>query len=231
MISELPSVTIPESITQLASLHLKNSRIVFSEIADIIESDSFLNLYVKRTFSKYLENGGILRMLTTLGWEGFRNRICEAYIFYARHGHYPDLIELDEIYDVLDIEKRFDFLFSEGDNHVFKFGFFLKLCDIYLESHNEYIGNEFISIPVEVDEILVKGHSRSVEADWLIIIVWTIVELIGADEAMKLLKQYNGDWNQLRNLLSESQQDEFYSSLLKYGHGINDKTFFIGSKV
>jgi hypothetical protein len=212
-------------------MHLKNSRVVFGRIADIIEADPFLNLYVKKSFSKYLENGGILRMLTTLGWEGFRNRICEAYIYYARHGNYPDAIELDEIYDVLDIEKRFDFLFSEGNNNVFKFGFFLKLCDIYLESNNEYSGNEFISIPVEVDEILAKGLSKCIEADWLIIIIWTMVELFGAEVIMNLLKEHNGSWIKIRQNFSETQEEEFYSSLLKYGHGIKDKTFFLGSKV
>lgn len=231
MISDLPAVKIPETIAKLCSIRMANSRSVFNQIAQVIESDRFLNLYVKKTFAQYLDNGGMLRMLTTLGCEGFRNRICEAYIYHARFGRYPEEIELDEIYDVLDIEKRFNFLFSEGHNHVFKLGFFLKLCDIFLENHHEVANSEFISIPLDVDEILIKGQSRSSEPDWLIIIIWSLVNILGDEQAMSAISSTRGDWNKILIDLSLSQKDEFYSSLLKYGHGVSDSSFFLGSKV
>ena len=231
MISDFPAIKIPESITAICDLKLNNSKVIFGEIADIIEQDSFLNMFVKKTFSKYLNNGGVLRMLATLGWDGFRNRIAEAYIYYYRFGRYPDSIELDEVYDLLDIEKRFDFLYSEGESAVFKFGFYLKICDIYFEKNDSLESSEFITIPIEVDEILTIGRSKSSEADWLVLIIWSLVELLGINNSKQLISNTGGDWSLILSSLSEDQQYEVYSSLLKYGNGVNNLKFFTQTRV
>jgi hypothetical protein len=231
MISELPGISIPDAIIKICSKKMGNNRSSFGLIADIIDADPFLKLYVKQVFSEYLENGDILRMLTTLGWDGFRNRLAEAYIYHARNQKFPTKIVLDEVYDVLDIENRFDFLFTEGDSKVFQFGMYLKLCDIYLENNNEYFNDDFISIPVEVDEILAKGKGRSFDSDWLVVITWSIVNIVGVEKTKKLFIENKGNWKVILDQLTIKEQDVFFACLLRYGHGVKDQNFFLGAKI
>jgi len=231
MISNLPSIQIPDVFSRLCRHSMYNTRISYGEITDILQEDQFLKFYIEAAFAQYLKKGGILGMLTALGWEGFRNRLAEAYIFKARHGTYPDELVLDEVYDVLDIEKRFEFLTVEGNSRAFLFGFYLKLCDIHIENEEDFVGAEFITIPPELDEILIKGKSKGESPDWLIVITWILFDILGGDEAFKLLEASRGKFSQVVSHLDEDQYDQMMSAVLKYGYGINDQEFITTTKV
>lgn len=231
MFAEYPSIKIPESLSQLCSLNLKNSRKSYSDIFEIIEADPFLNLLVKKNFSPYLKKGGILGMLTALGWEGVRNRLAESYIYHCRYKKYPNEIELDEVNDVLDIEKRFDFLYSELDSRVFMLGMYLKLCDVVSEESGLEIKNSFISIPPEVDEILILGKSKNLNPDWLVVAVLCFYQVLGHQKTKTLLIGENGNMEEILKLISPEEYDQVIAGLLKYGYAINDTQFFVEKKV
>lgn len=231
MISDLPGTQVPELFSRLCRLSLSNTRISYGEINDVLQEDQFLKLYVKKAFAAYLKKGGMLGMLTALGWEGFRNRLAEAYVYYARYGRYPDEIVIDEVHDVIDIEKRFEFLTGEGNSRTFLFGLYLKLCDIEVEKNQDFIGNDFITIPHEVDEILIKGKSKGDNPDWLIIITWILVETLGAVKAEEVLHLSKGKMNLIIKQLNSEQHEQVLASLLKYGFGINDNEFITTIKV
>lgn len=231
MILEVPSIQTPDILTQICKLELYNTRACYTEISNLIQEDKFLSLYVQDAFSKYLKKGGVLGMLTALGWDGFRNRLAEAYIYHARYNKYPLDIELDEVNDVIDIEKRFDFLFVENNGRSFLFGLYLKLTDIASERRGDLNGHELISIPLEVDEILIKGTSKTDTPDWLILMVWNLVKQIGREETLILLKSTGGDIDQIFNTLTTEQYENFMYAILQYGQGINDEDFFLGRRV
>jgi hypothetical protein len=231
MILEVPSIQTPDVLTQICKLELFNTRACYTEISNLIQEDQFLSLYVQDAFSKYLKKGGVLGMLTALGWDGFRNRLAEAYIYHARYNKYPLDIELDEVNDVIDIEKRFDFLFVESNGRSFLFGLYLKLTDIALEKRGESGGHELISIPLDVDEVLIKGTSKTDTPDWLILMVWNLVKQIGQQDTFNLLKSTGGDIDKIFNKLTTEQYEDFMYSVLRYGQGINDEDFFLGKRV
>jgi hypothetical protein len=231
MLAEFPSIQIPDSLSRLCSLNLKNSRKSYTDIFEIIEADPFLRILVKDIFAPFIKNGGVLGMLTALGWEGVRNRLAESYIYYCRYKKFPTLVELDEVNDVLDIEKRFDFLYSELNSRVFMLGMYLKLCQISSENNPDLDGQEFITIPSEVDEILILGKSKNLNPDWLVVIVWSFYQLYGQERAAKLLLDSKGDMKVILDDISAEDYEKITASLLKYGFAINDTQFFVARKV
>ncbi len=231
MFSEFPLVKIPDSITKLCELQLKNSKKTFSTLYDVVEGDPFLSILVKEVFKDYLKKGGMLNMLSALGWEGFRNRLAEAYLHHMRYKKLPNSVVINEIQDVIDFEKRYDFLFSEHNSRAFLLGFYLKTAQIYLEENNQFYDYDFLFVPVEVDEILILGKSKSMMPDWLIVTVWSLFKLYGKDKTVELIKNTKGDFQTILNLIGKNDYRKIVEGLLKYGNGINDLQFFIGEKV
>lgn len=231
MLSVQPGIRVPDPFSRLCRLKLHNTRICYGEITDILQEDQFLKVYVQKVFAQYLKKGGMLGMLTALGWEGFRNRLAEAYLYKARFGKFPDEVEMDEVYDVLDIEKRFEFLTAEGNSRAFLFGFYLKLCDIAIEKTQDFVGEEFITIPTGIDELLIKGKSRGAYPDWLIVITWVLIDILGEERSLDLMRSTRGKFNLIVKQLDEDQYEKMIERLLNYGFGINDVDFIIETKV
>ena len=231
MISEFPTLNVPESIVRICSLDLKNNKHTFGEIAMIVEADKFLSLLVRQIFQSHIKKVGLSGILSAFGWKGFRDRLAESYIYYSRYQKFPSYVEIDEIQDVLDIERRFDFLFSELNSRVFMLGLYIKLCQVSVEDGDGNHGHDFLYIPTEIDEILVKGSSKSLSPDWLIISVWSLVGICGYKKAQDLLLRSKGSVDLIMSELAEDELDTFISSLLKYGHAIDDTQYFIEKKV
>ncbi len=227
MFSNFPHLRLPETITKLCCLPLDNGRRTYTEIYDLLEEDRFMFTFVKTIFEDDLDKGGILGLLTSMGWKGFRDRLTEAYLYYARFGRYPHFIELDEVYDVLDFENRFNFLLTENNSRVFLLGFYLKLGQIELEKASSEM-NDILSIPVEVDEILIEGKSHLPKPDWLILLIWGLFESLGKNAVVEHLKK---DDIAITNILSQEHYKSLTESFLTYGHAINDDELFVMKKV
>ena len=205
MLLDFPRTQVPDSMARLCSLTLLNQRQTYSELIQIVEKDSFLSLYLHQNYKKELERNSLISMATSMGWENFRNRLAETYIHHARYNNFKLLREIDEVYDILDLEKRFDFLYPEGNSRVFLLGMYLKLSDIHVENSYDYVGGDFLSIPVEVDEILHLYKKRSTHPDWLILFTWSMLIILGKDRCMRVLDQTKGDLSAImRYLVLES---------------------------
>ncbi len=231
MIFELPGLAIPEGIRRICELTLSNTRTNYATILDIIEDDSFLNLLVHESFKDFLKKGGVLGMLSALGWQGFRNRLGEAYLHHAQYRHFPRQIIVDEITFAIDFEKRFDFLFSENNSRVFMLGMYLKLCQIHMEREGIFEDQETLIIPADVDEILIVGKSKTMSPDWLIVIVWSFYQVLGKEKAASLLIDTKCDMEKIFSVLKSQEYELIMKSLLRYGQAINDYSFFTAQKV
>jgi hypothetical protein len=212
-------------------MQLKNSKKTFSTLHDLIEDDPFLDILIREIFKEYLEKGGILSMLSALGWEGFRNRLAQAYLYHLRYNKFPNRIVLDEINDVLDFERRFSFLYSEHNSRVFLLGFYLKICQVYMEEKVGSHNFDFLLVPIEVDEILIEGKSKSLNPDWLIMTVWSLFLLNGKEKTITLIDKTKGNFTEILGLIDTEDYQKIISGLLIYGNGVNDTQFFIGEKV
>tara|TARA_Y100000768_G_C23991489_1_gene694030 strand:- start:17924 stop:18616 length:693 start_codon:yes stop_codon:yes gene_type:complete len=221
---------LPDCFARICKVHLKNTRVSFGQIIDIIQSDSFFKAYTSEIFKDYLKKGGTLGMLTALGWEGFRNRLAEAILRKEAEGIYPKKIELDLVEDVLDIEKRFQFLSPVNSSRVFLFGMYLKHRDLALETLTSEKTHSII-IPETVDEILAAGSSKGDYPDWLIWSVWNLHEFFDEEKLKNLFKLHQGDLQLLLQELDTTEQNLFMAKMLDYAHAIHDSEFITTKKV
>lgn len=227
---DFPSIQVPDAIAQLCSMPIKNNRQAHSYVFDLIENDPFLKILAGKIFSKFNHEQGTLGIVMSLGQEGVRNRLVEAYIFYVKNGHYPQSLDLDEVYDILDFEQRYDFLVSETSGRVFLLGFFLKLCDLHYEYKLD-LDSSFLSIPFEVDEILVTGKSKNNSPDWLVLFVWGFFKIFGKQKALHLLTKSKGDLSEILSEISQADYEQCILMILRYGQAINDESFFVEQRV
>lgn len=218
---------VPDQISQLCNVWVKGKRQSYLELCQILENDEFLSIYLRRLFKDHLIKGGTMTLINSLGWEGTRNRLAEAFLHQFKYRKFPHKIdELDLVQDTLDFEKRFNFLFSTGNQRVFLLGQFLNQANLFLEEQEDSI-----LIPLEVDDILVAKNNKSSQPDWLIIIVWGLVEMLGAEHAKEIFQRSKGHWREIENELNETQIKKLFSHMLVYGHAIGDENFFLTEKV
>ena len=170
-------------------------------------------------------------MLSALGWQGFRNRLAEAYLHHEVYNRFPEKIDIDEVSYVIDFERRFDFLSTESNSRIFLLGMYLKQCELYFENSGVYQPQELNIIPPEVDEILILGKSKSLTPDWLIVIVWSMYQILGKDKTAGLLTHTKGNMAKILTEVTEQQYALLLRSLLRYGQSINDTQFFVAQKV
>ncbi len=227
MFLESTNKTVPEWFSRLCSLQLTNTRTCYAEIIDIVESDSFLKVYMKDLFKDFLKKGGRLGMLTALGAHGFRNRLAESILVHANEGHYPQEVKSDYIQDLIDLEERFDFLFYEGNSRIFLMGIFFKLSDI----NSDHEMRSLINLPIFIDELLKDPKGKSDCPDWLVVSLLVLLDLKGEDFLSLNMAKHNGDIKEVLNLLSEAETDQFLSNLLKYAQSTHSAEFFHTSKV
>ncbi len=230
MILDFPTVKIPEFIARLCLQPISNTRQGQGIVFDLIQKDPFLKRYVPVVFRHLKPDMDLLTIIATLGVQGIRNYIGQLYLSHAVHGVYFESIELDEIYDVLDFEKRYDFLFSEGSNRIFLLGYFLKLCDITNQKENQ-IETSFLSIPVDVDEVLAIGHSKNNDPDWLLLVVWFLMQNSEIDDLKNSLINTSGDFYEVINHQGKTFYEKMISDLLKYSFAVNDNSFFTEERV
>lgn len=231
MISELPIIKLPGPMTQLCSLDLKNTKNCHGQIIMIVEKDPFLSVFVKKALKEFSGKGGLATILNNLGWQGFRNRLAEAYLHYAKNGRYPNFLELKEVLPAIELERRFDFLFAENNARMFLLGMYLKLCEIEFEN-NDYLSiNDYQGISHEVDQILSYGKSKIETPDWLVVSVWSLYNRVGKTKCLEYFQAYKGDFEFIMKNIPKKEYGDFMMDLLVYGHAINDNQFFAEERV
>lgn len=231
MIINLPNIQLPDSICQLCTQDFKNTKKSYAIIADIIQADPFLNILVNNCFQDFLQKGGLVGMLSSLGCKGFRDRVAQAYLSYVRIGGFPAKIILDDVNEVLDFERRFESIFVQDSSRVFLLGFYIKMCNqslIRLYGEGE---SETLNIPDDFETIFTINNIKSESPDWLIFVVWTFTQIFGVDKSRELLVRNHGRYHRIIPEFQKNEHDQFIEALLKYGHAINDKSFFLYEKV
>lgn len=218
---------VPDWFCRLCQLNLHNSKKSFADISDLIKSDPFLKLYINESFSEFMKKGGLLGMLNAIGWEGLRNRLGEAILHKHDTGSYPKKLEFDYIESVIDFEKRFEFLFTEGNSRIFLLGVFLKTAELQGTRDED----SSLVIPVELDEAISEMKSKSETPDWLLFSMLALMDVLGESIAISQLKKHQANIDIIIDSLSQEESDLFFNLLLKYGHGINEEEFFQESKV
>lgn len=197
------------------------------KINDFIQKNNFVHNLLATIFHKQNQKLNIEIALNSYGLKGLRDRITSLYIGKFSSGYFPDTFNLDIISDIIEFENRFSDFASSNNYRTYILGYFLK---VYNENQFNK-GLEEILIPIDIDEILLKGRIRSKRLDWIILTLALTLQYLDKDDVIKELDNRPINLMSLFVLIPAEIQNDIFSLLLLYAHAIGETEMFTFKRV
>lgn len=227
----MPVCPIPEELGWILQSHFHNNRSSYARITDEVYESPFLKLMVPKLFGRYMKGNNMESMLNALGWNGFRDRLTSMYIYKALKGNFPTELVESCIADIKKFENELIDFAPEGHSRIFMLAVYLKLCEIKFNSEHQYINDQLLVVKPVIKRILEMGTQKSVKADWLILTLMNIVEIVDEEVLINTINNHNGNFYKVLGLLKEEEKEKVMTNLLAYGASINDNDMFIYDRV
>jgi hypothetical protein len=223
----LSTVVLPQEF--LIMLKESNATQRLLKISTILHSSTALSMVLEKCFAEIDEHKiGVEKMVHTLGWDHFRDRLASVYIYKNLNGVFPDKTDMSLVEAIRSYEKKvWDHSVAEN-SRAFLLAFYVKMLNMQLSSQSD----EFIpvDIPTGINRILNLSKGRSEKIDWLILIAWHFYEFWG-EEALEEKIKSGCRWRELYGYLSKEQQFQLVSNLLAYGASIQDDELFLFERI
>lgn len=198
-------------------------------VIEVLRNSPGLHLLLERAFREFNEHKiGIEKIVTTLGWSNFRDRMASFYVFKALNGTFPDKTELDLIAPALALEARFAEKSVTGTSRLFLLGFYLRFLNLYLRMKDETAPE--IVVSASVDRILGLRTLKTDRPDWLILLCWHLDQFLGTDAVVSAIER-GEPWQMLYEKLTAQQKFQLHSNLLSYGASIQDDDPFLYERI
>ncbi len=223
----LPVINLPSEFVSLLKFHI-SSNTSYETVADFIKPNRALNSILDIAFKEF-GTGGPEKLMTTLGWSNFRDRMGSVYIYKSIYGNYPTKTNMELVEDIKSFEMRFTAHTVHGYSRLFLLGFYLKLANLELQTR---ANNKFleIRIPNEINAILKLSQGRSKKIDWLILVILHLIEALGEKMLMNSLVS-GKKFDTLYEMMSPEASERMHQNLLAYGASIKDPDLFLYEKV
>ena len=227
----LPVCPIPEELGWILQSHFHNNRSSYVRITDEVYDSPFLKLMVPKLFGQYMKGNNMESMLNALGWNGFRDRLTSIYIYKALKGEFPTEIDINCIEDIKNFENELIDFAPEGHSRIFMLAVYLKLCEVRLTNEHQYIQEKLLSVKPVLKRVLELGTQKSIRADWLILTLMNIAEIVDEEVLIKTISDHKGNFYKILGLLKEEEKEKVMTNLLAYGASINENEMFIYDRV
>ena len=218
-------IKLPDYFSLLLRSNMQVSGRAFSNLkATIWDNKGFLSI-VSRTFSEIDPDLKLEKIINSLGWLGFRDKLASQFVHFQEHGAWGNNRDLLNINDILDFEERLKPYTVEGYSRSFLLAFFIKMAFINSQSEERRIFENFV-FDEECLDLLTQGKSRIIQIDWVLIGLHHFQNYLGTS----ILKSHLGEgssYSALYSQLNNNQQYEMTSNLLSYSASIGEfDTFF-----
>jgi hypothetical protein len=218
-----PFVNLPhEFVTLLKSnLSVNNSS---GTILEIIAPNRALLSILETAFKEFETTRGLEKVIMTLGWSNFRDRMASVYISKSMYGEFPSKTDMDLVEDIKSLENRFTDHSVNSYSRLFLFGFYLKLANFEIQHRED---NKFleIKIPDELGAMLKLSQGRSERIDWL-----NLFSYFGEKTLMNHLVA-GKKFEELYAQMPKDDQQVMGQNLMAYGASIQESDIFLYEKV
>jgi hypothetical protein len=198
-------------------------------IFDIIRPNRALYHVLENAFLEFDDGRGLERLLITLTWPNFRDRVASIYIYRSIHGKFPCKTDMELVEDIKNIETTFSSHSVHGISRMFLLGFYIRLANIQMDSQEEHKYPE-IKLSAKLLPILKLSQVRTQRPDWLLLIILHFSEALG-DKVFLNYLMAGKKLNDLYDLMSPQERELMHQNLLSYGASINESDFFLYEKV
>lgn len=185
---------------------------------------------VKNCFVDIDELGRFDRIIHSLGWLGFRDRLASAYVEYELTGHFPKSPNLRLIDEVLTLEDYLKPYTIDGHGRGFLLGFYLRLhmCREQRTNPDFEIPKNLIS--EDIINLFDVGQSKVLPIDWIGLTLHLLSQYKRVDYLKDGLSQSMTFQDFLTDLPPSDKEDTLYN-LVTYGASIEDKEMFFSEVV
>ena len=170
------------------------------------------------------------RIINSLGWLGLRDRLASTYLYHQEFGHFPDVVLLKNIEDILQFEEQLKSQTIDGHGRHFLYCFYIKMNLYYIKRTNPKATYHNHLMSKEALEVVKTFSKKVVEIDWLCMTIHHFTENIGQQAVRDILAQ-GGSYNELYKLLTTPQKYTMNENFLSYGASIKDENPFLLSQV
>ena len=224
----LPPIEMPGEFCTFLQSSLQNNYEDQQKVLKFVRAYKSFSFLVTKYLGTFSDDGRIDSIISSLGPKQFRDRLAALYIYRFEYGSYtrPSLEWVD---DVLEFEGRFRAFTISGQSRSFLLGLYLKF--VHLKEKNSLNDDVKLSIPTMVYDVLKSSGRRSVRIDWLILVLWHMVEFLGEKRLKRELLSMNGTYEELYAKLSVEQKDLLMNNLLNYAYSINEPELFTQARI
>ena len=222
----MPSINLPDYFTAILKSNMQVSGQNFGRLYTYIHSTPPLLAIVKKVFKDFGFNTEISKIVKSLGWIGFRNRMANAFLHFEKDGFFSEELDSGLVADLVNLEEDFKPFEVSGYSRGFLLGFYIKMSEINsIKNKRDYNYFDLSYIP-----LLTFSNSRISNVDWVYIMILHFSQFLGEETLKEVLKKGLG-FNHIYSHLKDDQKELFAGNLLSYGHAIGEPDIFYPSRV
>jgi hypothetical protein len=225
-VDNFPVVNLPDYFTSILKSNMQVSSQSFVSLNTFVYSRPALLGLVKKIFNDFGPSVDVGKIIKSLGWVGFRNRIANAFLEYELNGFFPEVLDPSLIIDLLNIEEDVKQYEVSGYSRGFLLGFYLKIIEIKRKKNNK----DDFHFDLNFIPFFEFSNSRFPKIDWSYLMILHFNQFLGEKKLKKYLVNKVG-FNHIYTELSENQKITFAENLLSYGCSIGDTDIFYATQV
>lgn len=216
---------MPEHLTYLLRANMTSNGALYRDIHQYVYKRKGLYELVRRHFSEIDPYGAADKLVKSLGWSGFRDRLAAIYLNYMWRGDYEASADLRTVQDVSDLEQFLSANTTQNYSRAFLLGFYLKSAELSgIDLDDEWKPANLIKDD-ELKGMLKAMGSRVIKIDWLVLQLLHFRSYLGFSKLAKMLNRACS-YAELYGELSMDQREEMSKNMLSYGASINESNIF-----
>tara|TARA_R110002049_G_scaffold58295_4_gene158750 strand:+ start:750 stop:1439 length:690 start_codon:yes stop_codon:yes gene_type:complete len=224
--NDLPHTILPDHLTLLLKANMASNGQLHRELDQYIYKRKDLYELVRRHFPDVNQYGAVGKLIKSVGWIGFRDKITSLYLNYMWNGSYDSKQEPTFISDVLAIESFVSHNCLQNYSRGFLLGLYLKSAELSGQNLDSQLRAKNIVNDTELKGMLRAMGSRVIKIDWLILQLLHFRNYLGFASLVSMLNRACS-YAEIFGELSMDQREELTINMLAYGASINETNIFI----
>lgn len=217
---------MPEQFTYLLRANMTTNGPLYKDIHQYFYKRKGLYELIRQHFSDIDPYGAADKLVKSLGWSGFRDRLAAIYLSYMWRGNYDGAADIQTINDILSVEKLLMGNTIQNYSRSFLLGFYLKSAELSGVDFGDEWRIENLIKDDQLKGMLKAMGAKVIKIDWLVLQLLHFRSFLGDAKLIQMLNRACS-YAELYGELSMDQREDMAKNMLSYGASIDESSIFI----
>lgn len=222
--SQITFSALPSPLIKLLA-EFENGRSFSDEIAQLYAESAEFRLVLDKIFQETIQKSGLNSLCKVLGNQAVRDRLILAYMNRLAGGYYLQATKIRDIKDILWFEDIIRPYTTDGHWRHVMFAVYLKSMEIESGQQDSSDDSLVVTIEKKIRPFISLIRGKSAKIDWICLMIWQYVEMLGADKVSHLLRA-NASYETISKELNEEQKRLLINNCLTYSMSIGEADIF-----